>query len=96
MEKVKNDLFRSSKHQNSAIFQDTCLTFCTHIHLTVFFHMNTVNQRNFEQWGNFEHRPTCLFNDLYYQNGIVYQKLYFSLIVPITMAISKTGMCTYI
>ena len=34
---VKNGSFRPSKHQNSVIFQDIYLKFCTHIHRTGFF-----------------------------------------------------------
>ena len=36
---VKNGLFRPSKHQNSVIFQDIYMTFCTHIYMTAFFHI---------------------------------------------------------
>ena len=37
----------------------------------------TVSGGNFERWGSFERRSIFPFNDLYYQNGRVYQKLYF-------------------
>ena len=57
---------------------------------------HTVNRGNFERWGNFEHHPICSFNDLrYHQNGRVYQKLYFLLVVPIIVTISTTKTCTY-
>ena len=39
---VKNGLFQPSKHQNSVIFQDIHMTFCTHIYLTWFFHIYTL------------------------------------------------------
>ena len=39
---VKNGRFRHSKHQNSVIFQDMHLKFCTRIHLTGFFHIYSV------------------------------------------------------
>ena len=35
----ENGLFRPSKHQNSVIFQDIYMKFCTHIHLAGFFHI---------------------------------------------------------
>ena len=37
----------------------------------------TMNWGNFELWSNFEHHTMCSFNELYYENGRVYQKLYF-------------------
>ena len=39
---MKNGLFQHSKHQNSGIFQDIYLKFCTHIYLTGFFDMYSV------------------------------------------------------
>ena len=36
-EQRKNDPFRPSKHQNSVIFQDIYLKFCTRVHLTSSF-----------------------------------------------------------
>ena len=37
--RVKNGRFRPSKRQNSDIFQDIYLKFCTRIHLTGLFHI---------------------------------------------------------
>ena len=55
----------------------------------------TVNRGNFERRGNFEHRSIFPFNDLYYENRRVYQKLYFSLVVPFIVTISTTVKCKY-
>ena len=49
----------------------------------------TVNRGYFEWRGNFEHCSIFPFNDLYNQNGRVYQKLYFLLVVPFILTISN-------
>ena len=54
---VKNGNFRTSKHDNSVTFQDMYLIFCTHVHLTQFFHIYSV-------FGNFEN-ITIIFLDFF-------------------------------
>ena len=51
--------------------------------LTLKYFVSTVNWVNCEWWGGFERCSICSFNELYYPNGRVYQKLYFLHVVYI-------------